>query len=61
MLHWNRNQVYSSVTPTLTTFRWRERHIVNQALPSELFFVSVVHVVHNTENREDFHCSELIL
>ena len=31
MLRWNRNRVYSSVTLTL---RWRERHIVNQALVS---------------------------
>ena len=26
-----RNQVYSSVTPTLAMLCWRERHIVNQA------------------------------
>ena len=31
-LHWNRNRVYSSVTPTLATLHWHERHIVNQAL-----------------------------
>ena len=31
-LCWNRNGVYSSVTPTLATLRWREHHIVNQAL-----------------------------
>ena len=30
-LHWNRNQVYSSITSTLTMLHWRERHIVNQA------------------------------
>ena len=30
-LCWNRNRVYSSVTPTLATLRWRERRIVNQA------------------------------
>ena len=31
-LRWNRNQVYFSVTPTLAMLRWREHHIVNQAL-----------------------------
>ena len=31
-LRWNRNRVYSSVTSTLATLHWRERHIVNQAL-----------------------------
>ena len=31
-LRWNRNQVYSSVTPTLATLCWREHHIVNLAL-----------------------------
>ena len=29
---WNRNQVYSSITPTLVMLRWHECHIVNQAL-----------------------------
>ena len=33
-LRWNRNRVYSSITPTLATLRWRECHIVNQALTS---------------------------
>ena len=29
---WNRNQVYSSVTPTLAMLRWCEHHIVYQPL-----------------------------
>ena len=34
MRRWNRNRVYSSVTPTLTMLGWQERHIVNQYLPT---------------------------
>ena len=38
MQHWNRNWVYSSVTPTLVTLHWCQLHIMNQGLI--LFFSS---------------------
>ena len=46
-LHWNRNRVYSSVTPTLAMLCRRERHIVNQALVcwSQLFNDSLQYYV----------------
>ena len=32
MQHWNRNRVYSSITPMLAMLHWRQHHIVDQAL-----------------------------
>ena len=51
-LRWNRNRVYSSVTPTLAMLRWRKRHIVNQALHKRArLWHSTLHALHSFVSR----------
>ena len=63
MQNWNRNRVYSSITPMLATLHWHQHHIVNQALLLDVLCVYIPQKlrVHDARDKRALHFTVVLI